>query len=323
MLGMALAITSLGWHSPVIGDELLVPAVEVFDGPIGVVVPEPGFGVHVSAYGELGSAEFDVYTDLAGLVHLGDIGPDTGASMPAATFSSLDPPAPGFSEDDGLLSIAAPDACDDKAHNNSIFKWFDTYRWYYRSGSTPSEMDAGEAAYEFYDAVSEVVGSTSCGMNDEVSASHSYGGYVSNPDDMHVTGGRILCDGREDTDGVSVVGFGNLPVESEGGAKNYLAYTCTWRTQQNVPYLPAAYESDIRLNKEDFYWGSAPFSSACTNTFSVQGVATHEFGHTFNLEHVSELDHGKLTVSAAVNGPCKEPEASFGKGDVLGMRYNY
>jgi hypothetical protein len=291
--------------------------MEVYDGPVGVIVPDPGQGVHISAYGELGSAEFDVSTDLQGTVTLRHVGPDTGVTAPQATTVNA-------SAD---LSLAAPDACEDAAYNVNTWYWFDPYPWYFRAGSTPSEMTAATAAWEFVNAVDEVVSSTRCNLEDKVIASAAYGGYASNDDDIYITTTpngtkKARCEYNDDTDDVSIVGFGNLPVREENGVKNYLALTCTWREMMPVPYRPAAVESDQRLNKEDFGWGASPLPSGC-GRYSVQAVATHEFGHTFGLAHVSEADHGKLTMSTASNGPCQDSEESFGKGDILGMRAQY
>jgi hypothetical protein len=155
-----------------------------------------------------------------------------------------------------------------------------------------------------------------------------YRGVASNDDDIHITtnpdGLKVAsCNARDNTDHVSVVGFGNLPVRAgENGAKNYIAVACTWMVD-GAYSIPSAAQSDIRMNKEDYRWGAAPFADACQSKYSVQGVLTHELGHTFGLAHVSEADHGNLTMSTLINGFCKEPEATFGEGDILGMRARY
>ena len=54
-----------------------------------------------------------------------------------------------------------------------------------------------------------------------------------------------------------------------------------------------------------------------------QGVQTHEYGHAFGMGHVSEADHGNLTMSTNINGAWSNFEASLGRGDVLGLRSLY
>jgi hypothetical protein len=315
-LVVAVALAASGTPASSSPQDELIPGLELYDGPVGVVIPQPGFGVHISAYGELGSAELDVSTDLDGNVHVSHAGPDTGITVPQSMTLGL-----------ADWSLASPGPCEDTRYNHNIWRWFDSYRWYFRSGSTPSEIGQNVAELEFFEAADEVVNATRCGLADDVSAEAPYGGRASNADDIYVTTDpdgtrRVRCDDAADLDGASVVGFGNLPIKSENATKNYLAVTCTWRRSMPVPYLPAAYQSDQRVNKEDFRWGASPMPEGC-GKFSLQAVATHEFGHTFSLAHVSEANHGKLTMSTANNGPCTDGEETFGKGDVLGMQYRY
>jgi hypothetical protein len=62
--------------------------------------------------------------------------------------------------------------------------------------------------------------------------------------------------------------------------------------------------------------------SGCSNRFSVESTATHEFGHVFGLAHVAESTHGNLTMSPSM-GPCSAAPETLGKGDVLGLRALY
>jgi hypothetical protein len=109
-------------------------------------------------------------------------------------------------------------------------------------------------------------------------------------------------------DGRSVVGFGTLaPVE--------MAITCWWTRDGSIV------EADVKLNKTDYRWVTR-IPSSCALSWSIEDVATHEFGHVFGLEHVSEALHGNLTMSPRIL-PCQSSDATLGLGDVLGLRAKY
>jgi predicted Zn-dependent protease len=61
--------------------------------------------------------------------------------------------------------------------------------------------------------------------------------------------------------------------------------------------------------------------AGCWNQFSLRGVATHEFGHAFGLDH-SPGDSCNLTMYPST-GPCNDGARSFGLGDVEGLESIY
>jgi hypothetical protein len=48
-------------------------------------------------------------------------------------------------------------------------------------------------------------------------------------------------------------------------------------------------------------------------------AAAHELGHVFGLNHVSELEHGALTMAPKIMS-CQSSEVTLGLGDVKGLK---
>jgi hypothetical protein len=198
----------------------------------------------------------------------------------------------------------SPGPCKDKARNLLPFRWDNTFAWRFRAGSTPSGLSKDAVEKRLRWAATNITRSdNSCSMSDLVSAKHRYDGRTTRGVQISAAGG---CGTRN---GHNTVAFGDLPA-------GVLGVACTWYSSG------AALESDIKLNKADHKW-TAAIGSTCKSRYSVEAVATHEFGHVFGLGHVSESSHGNLTMSTAINGPCQNAESTLGRGDVLGLRAIY
>lgn len=194
-------------------------------------------------------------------------------------------------------------ACSDGTYSLEGFKWTTTYKWYFKVSSTPSSISRSDALSALRAAVGNIThADNSCGLSDRVSASASYQGSTSRSANIS-SGSR--CGSR---DGVSVVDFGDL-------ASGQTGYTCWWTRNGKVV------EADIRLNKVDYRW-IVNITSTCLNRFSVQDVASHEFGHAFGLQHLSESLHPALTMSTYVR-TCQNAETTLGWGDVRGLQALY
>ena len=109
------------------------------------------------------------------------------------------------------------------------------------------------------------------------------------------------------SDNTSVVDFGNLSALD-------LGYACWWYVGNDTV------SSDMRLNSTEYSW--AVNLNGCVAKYSVEDVATHELGHTFGLNDVSESPHPALTMSAIML-PCQNAETTLGLGDVKGMEALY
>lgn len=72
---------------------------------------------------------------------------------------------------------------------------------------------------------------------------------------------------------------------------------------------------------DDFGWTIA-VTPSCRKRWSVEAVLTHELGHTFGVGHVSEDEHGALTMSEVIRA-CQASEVTLGLGDILGLQSKY
>jgi hypothetical protein len=256
-------------------------------GDIELVVPEPGQEVLMIADLEDGtSIELAIRNPLGGAVEILE---------------------PTVEEPDTLvLAAGALGACDDGAFSLSGHKWTSQYQWKYQSGSTPSANNKDNVEAALKNAAAAITTSrNNCGLADLVSATQSYRGRTSAGPAVHAQNGVVTCGS---TDGNNVVGFGSLPAGTLGVA-------CSWTSGG------AAVEGDIKLSTRN-KWYALGVPSGCSNSFGVQAIAAHEFGHVFGLGHVSESTHPNLTMSTAARA-CSNAPLTLGRGDVRGLRQLY
>jgi hypothetical protein len=197
---------------------------------------------------------------------------------------------------------ASPGPCSDDEYRVRNEFWHGTYRWRFRVDSTPDEITRREARQALVRAMGNITGAhNDCGLPDRVSARHEYLGPTQRRPDVSATGS---CSGM---DGHNTLGFGRLPFGVAG-------VTCWWYTGDRI------LEADIRFNTR-FEWTTK--LAGCVEELMLEAVATHEAGHVFGLRHVGEANHGKLTMSSQLNGPCQNSESSLGLGDVHGLEVHY
>lgn len=139
-----------------------------------------------------------------------------------------------------------------------------------------------------------------CGVGDGVGAAIDYRGGTSTQTNATYTG----CAGG---DGRSVVGFGPL--------RHAVAVTCT--SFNSGSGFNRVTSSDIRFNtNQRFVTNVGP---SCRSAFAIEGIATHERGHTFGIDHVGAV--GQTMYPSAAR--CSNSFASLGRGDALGLNRKY
>lgn len=267
----------------------------ITDGGVGSVLPDPGEGVYAEVLTTAGAQELEILRNRDGTLELEHVGDDSeGATAEPATFTAA----------------RRSGACRDRAYNDGEGRVESNLPWSFNRSTVPDELTVESAEDAIRRAGSNITNTrNNCRLSDRVPAEAGlpYAGNTNSQAD--ISGDSCLSN-----DGESVVSFGDL-------ANGILAGTCNWK-DPGLPYDEIT-ESDIKINKSDFNWTTRPDARSCRNRFDLEGVTTHERGHSFGLLHVGENKHGALTMSTFINGSCQSAERTLGRGDVLGLGNKY
>ena len=261
-------------------------------GGVAVIVPDPGVTVAAEAYLEDGTTELlEVETTLEGVV----IVREWGSEAEAAT-------------EPGSSSSVAPDECNDGYYDVADARWFQTLYWRFKNGSNPSNVSEANAIDKLREATRNITNVNNiCRISDNVGATASYEGVTSNGPNIQTNSTCTKPDSR------NVVSFGDLEAR-------HLGYACWWSGGG-----AGFYDTDFKLNKVEHGWYAFEHDG-CTTRYSIEAVSTHERGHTFGLRHgkgFTELQHGELTMSHRLEGPCQKSESTLGLGDIRGLQQRY
>lgn len=277
-------------------EECPVRGRKIVDKGIEVVLPPRGRSVHAESLNVGGAQELVISHLPDGTIELAEVGDDSAEA-----------------EERGAAAVAgaaatAPRECSDAAYTNFSYRLGKNLQFFFNRSTTPSELTplAAEAAVKR--AGTNVANTrNACGLGDRVPVGLSYAGATRSAANVTSSGGCAANDGR------SVVSFGPLP-------RGVLAVACTYYAASNGRSEATA--SDVRVGTAPT-WTVNPTATSCRNRYDLEAVMTHERGHTFGLNHVSESGHGNLTMSTQINGPCQLTERTLGRGDVLGLDKKY
>jgi len=256
---------------------------------VSVLVPRPGLGAWGAAVKVGGPRVLGVQTGRDGSVTVYRQGFVTGHGAGGKAGSAIE-------------AVNPKSACTDGAYSLTGVSWRSRVDWYFKTSSTPNEITQSDALSALRDAMRNLTQvNNDCGLRDKVNANSLYrGGTIRSAN----IGTGSTCSG---SDGVNVVDFGNL-------AAGDLGYACWWT------WGGSTVESDMRLNSTEYSW--AVDLGGCLAKYSVEDVATHELGHTFGLNDLSERLHPSLTMSLIML-PCQNAETTLGLGDIRGLKAIY
>ncbi|MFV0405250.1 MAG: hypothetical protein ACK5LN_00245 [Propioniciclava sp.] len=288
------------------GDEIDLEVGDIIrDGIIGAQVQKPGVSVTAAFLGVNKSYELTVGTALDGSLVVESCGEDSVEEV------SMDGPLAirNFGSA-ATASASSPGQCADTAYSLHGYKWNSTLRWRYKADTTPSGLSVTNVVNALTQGTRSITQArNTCNMADNIPVTQQYlgtGGKWSN-----ISGNNCLWN----SNGVSTVDFA-------GGGPNVLAGTCTWNTNGHPQGNGIAVESDVRFNKVYKNWKPTAAGS-CGGRYVIRAVMAHERGHSYGINHVNETNHGRLTMSTSLDGPCQEQEFWLGRGDVLSLRARY
>jgi hypothetical protein len=187
--------------------------------------------------------------------------------------------------------------CTDTAHRFEGGHQARTYRWSFKSSTTPAGMNTNATLAILKKSFSNITGANNnCGRPDNVSATHQY---------LGTTSIKPNCNRP---DGHNVIGFGHLGF-------GILAVTCFWIRGGRIT------EADMKITTGERW--ALSMKGCRGDMVLLESTITHEAGHVFGLDHVGEMKHGRQTMSPYIDGPCENNETTLGLGDMLGLEQMY
>jgi hypothetical protein len=261
---------------------------------------------------------FAMETALDGTVTLLGVGDDPivvpVSSATGALTSGSGSPAVAVDFDPDVIDPGAGpiqgDECADAFYRTVHGGEHDTHMWYMHASSIPGYfgVDNTTVIARIREGGAHIThGTTDCSISLVPNLGISYQGTTTKSVQVN---NDATCPGGDDQ---NTVGFGPLPA-------NDVAFNC-W----HLVGLSELHESDIRFNEDQTeakFFGTDIKPANCSHLFDLEGVATHERGHTFGLGDLNPNDHPNLTMrrSAFV---CSLEARSLGKGDIKGLNDLY
>lgn len=270
-------------------------------------IPDPGMEVHYEALTAVGSDEARevlVVADEGGYVaaQVGDksYGSPQGLKYLESISSTLTAQEDSRDDTDSSQPFAASPKCTSFDSVMLGHTWSNrTVEWQYNPAG---EKGKGSAA-TLQRAANRWKGNLQdpCGNTGYSSLRTSYAGTTTRTALPTQAGGCGAFAVAKNTKG-----WGTLP-------KGTLAATCTYTVGA------APHRSDQKYST-NYIWNTGSGTSCSGTRYDLQGVATHEFGHTYGLGHSQQSNQ---QVMKPYVGTCESAMRTLGRGDIRGINYLY
>jgi hypothetical protein len=262
----------------------------VVHGDAAVVVPPPGYGVGADGVAGAGANSTDS-------LQVSNFGGVVRASLEADLMSAGRAPV--------RLLPRAVGACSatQSRFESGRHPWATRLKWRYHQRSQPRRFTGTTALRHVKAAMNNMrLAQNDCHMTSRLRARATYVGVSSVGSGIKVKGGAVTCGALNSK---NVVGWGALPA-------GLLGWTCFWWGARNKMIA-----ADIRLSTDPRV--VTTFPEECVESYDLQSLATHEWGHAWGLDHVA---NAHLTMHHLLPA-CSTEFRSLGRGDVRGMRRLY
>lgn len=298
-----------GKATPLVSADCDLRGKTIRAGALGVEVPRSNRGVTIFGTFAQDASVGKLPHSLSVLVedNLVTIAVDSDLRREPAADRGHEPPA--NSPKSPEKSVAAGPECSQNAHawTGNVQGYLD---WGFTLGTVPAYFNEELAEADLLSGSLNIDnGYNDCGLATPIGAKDTdyLGGTLTYPNIYSTP----ACHGQPG--GENEVAFGAI---NTGGI---LAVTCTW--WYNWPGDNPIEEADMVFNRaNNLYFYTIP--SGCSGRYELQGVATHEFGHAFGLDHVSEDTYRYMTMSPIAT-PCSYSDSSLGLGDYNGLQAHY
>ncbi|GLY97316.1 hypothetical protein [Actinoplanes sp. NBRC 103695] len=266
-----------------------VPGRTIRGAKVAAVIPRPGHGVTANVLSLEGEETLAIDTALDGTVTVAT------TTEPVGTHAAVQDALP---------------ACADDANTLLNYDYFSggNFYWYYApAGVQRSGLSDPDAEAALINGTRHItVGNNDCGFGGQPNVNHTYGGQVGVGPNINAPENKCTAE-----DAWSITGWGNA-------TSDVLASTCTWSVFREEPFPHRVVTTSDMVANYNFVWWNG--SGSCPNNgdaYDLEGVTTHERGHTFGLGHPSE-GHENLTMAPRAFR-CDTRMRTLGLGDFNGL----
>lgn len=292
--------------------------VTVTDGEMAAVIPGPGQAVEAIGEGVETTSTLSIEVADSGILDFdAETVPTEGVAAGAGSYTGDEPEDPNYFEDPTMLAARLPECSFENdryvtlknASGNPIWiRNHGVWEWRLNEDAVPNALILSNVRDAIRQGINHAFnGFTNCNMTGGLGNLGPYRAELIGAT-TRTTDIRSHEFGCLDSDGINVVGFGDLPAGK-------LAVACIFSNGSDIE------SADMRFNKVDYGW-LAQAGDDCKAKYEIRSLATHEAGHWLGLADLSANAHYYLTMYGGAT-PCQSHKYTLGRGDIRGLHWLY